>query len=103
MPSSLLSTATAAPSGPALAIASATSVALDASIGRIGRPGRSPNSSSAGTPPVSAATATGGVEPANIDARRTAAAGTSAASATASSISPSRAPCRSSPVTRPRR
>ncbi len=103
MPSSLLSTATVTPSGPALLIASSMSAALEASIGRIGRPGCSENVASASTPPVSAAAATGGVEPANIDARRTAAAGTSAAIATASSTMPSRAPCRSSPVTRPRR
>ena len=42
-------------------------------------------------------------KPLNIAARRTAVAGTPAASAIASSTIESRAPCRTSPVTRPRR
>ena len=103
MPSSLLSTATVAPSGAAFVMAWPTSGALEASIGRTGRPGRSVNAASASSPPPSAAAATGSVDPANIDARRTVAAGSPAATATASSISPSSAPWRSSPVTRPRR
>ena len=90
--------------GPALASASATSAALDASIGRTGRPRLQPErrqrvDATGRARPA----ATGSVEPASIDARRTAAAGTPAAAATASSTSPSSAPCRSSPVTSPRR
>ena len=100
IPSSFTSTANSPP--PALAIAAARSGALDASIGSTGRPTSSPNPASASSPPVSAATATSGVEPASIALRRTTVSGTAAAAATASWSRASRAPCRTAPVTMPR-
>ena len=78
-------------------------VALAASIGRTGRPTSSPNARSASLPPASAAAATAPSEPRSIMARRTSAAGTEAARATASVITPSRAPWRSSPDSSPAR
>ncbi len=61
------------------------------------------NSDSAASPPVSAAAATAGRSPPSIAARRTVAAGTPAALATASAITPASAPCRSSPPSSRRR
>ena len=61
MPSSFVSTATGVPAAAALAIAAATSGAVEASIGSTGRPTSSPNSASASSPPVIAATAIGTV------------------------------------------
>jgi hypothetical protein len=93
--------------GPALAasaaiLPSAASIegALDASIGLSGCPTSSPNFESASPPPSSAASATAGSDPRSITARRTCAAGTPAARATASVITPSSAPWRSSPESR---
>ena len=77
--------------------------ALAASIGRTGRPTSRPNAASAALPPDSAAAATTPSEPRSIMARRTSATGTSAARATASVITPSSAPWRSSPESRPTR
>ena len=77
--------------------------ALAASIGRTGRPTSRPNAASAALPPLSAAAATTPSEPRSIMARRTSATGTSAARATASVITPSSAPWRSSPESRPTR
>jgi len=77
--------------------AASTEGALDASIGLSGCPTSSPNSDSASAPPSSAASATAGSDPRSITARRTSAAGTPAARATASVITPSSAPWRSSP------
>ena len=77
--------------------------ALDASIGRTGRPTSSPNARSASLPPVSAAAATAPSEPRSIMARRISATGTEAARATASVMTPSSAPWRSSPESRPKR
>ena len=102
IPSSFHSTAAAWPS-PILASASAMLVALAASIGRTGRPTSSPNARSASLPPASAAAATAPSEPRSIMARRTSAAGTEAARATASVITPSSAPWRSSPDSSPAR
>lgn len=103
MPSSFTSTATGR-SGepPALVIAAPTSGALEASIGRTGRPTSRPKAASASSPPVIAATTTWVVEPASIAARRTVGSGTPAATATASWASASSAPWRSAPVTTPR-
>ncbi len=84
--------------GPVASSAAATSAAGDASIGCTARPGTIPTAPSASTPPVSAAVAVTPRSPANMWARRTAAIGTSAALATASTITPSSAPCRSSPL-----
>ncbi len=100
MPSSFHSTAAGAP---ALARASSMLGALAASIGRTGRPTSRPNAASAALPPDSAAAATAPSEPRSIMARRTSATGTSAARATASVITPSSAPWRSSPESRPTR
>ena len=75
--------------------------ALAASIGRTGEPTSSPNAASAGLPPASAAAATAPSDPRSIMARRTCSAGTDAARATASVMTPSSAPCRSSPESRP--
>ncbi len=75
--------------------------ALAASIGRTGRPTSSPKAASAALPPASAAAATAPSEPRSIIARRTSATGTDAARATASVITPSSAPCRSSPDSSP--
>ena len=109
MPSSFHSTAACAapgpppagslPSAPAAILARASSMegALAASIGLSGWPTRRPNPLSAAVPPLSAASATAGSDPRSITARRTWATGTPAARATASVITPSRAPCRSSP------
>jgi hypothetical protein len=93
--------------GPALAASAAilpsaasTEGALDASIGLSGCPTSSPNFESASAPPSSAASATAGSDPRSITARRTSVAGTPAARATASVITPSSAPWRSSPESR---
>src|SRR5207253_189160 len=61
-----------------------------------------PMAARAASPPVRAATAARGRSPASITARRTAVAGTPAALATASAITPSSAPWRSSPSSRRR-
>ena len=75
MPSSLASIATSvSPSGERPAIAAATSGALEASIGMIGRPTSSPIAARASSP-SNAAPAAATVEPASIAARRTAASG----------------------------
>ena len=86
-----------------MASASSMLVALAASIGRTGRPTSRPKASSASLPPASAAAATAPSEPRSIIARRTSATGTDAARATASVITPSSAPCRSSPDSSPTR
>ncbi len=99
-PSSLNST----DASPTAAIASETVAAVDASIGWTPRPTTSPTSSSSPAVPVRASTAVSPRSPDSIAARRTAAAGRSAARAIASSSTPSRAPVRSSPrITRPRK
>jgi len=119
MPSSFHSTAAAVPPAvpsavppavpsaevlpPILARASAMLEALAASIGRTGRPTSRPKACRASRPPASAAAATAPSEPCIIIARRTCATGTEAARATASVITPSSAPCRSSPESRPYR
>ena len=72
IPSSLVSTDTECRPPPALSIAAATEVALDASIGWTGRPTSSTKPASASADPDSAAEATATVEPAIIAARRTA-------------------------------
>ncbi len=100
MPSSFHSTAAVSP---ALARASSIVGALAASIGRTGRPTSRPNPASAALPPDSAAAATAPSAPRSIMARRTSATGTEAARATASVITPSSAPWRSSPESRPTR
>ncbi len=100
MPSSLVSTAN---SPATFSTPAATSGAEPASIGRTGRPTSMLNSSSADSPLVRAATAMGPVGALNIAARRTAFTGSSAAAATASSITESSAPWRTLPVTRLRR
>ncbi len=74
-----------------------------ASIGRTGRPTSRPIAARAALPPARAAAATGPEYPASITARRTSASGTPEAAAMAASITPSRAPCRTCPVTRARR
>ncbi len=76
------------------ATAVATSGADAASIGRTGRPGTSPNRSSAARPPSRAARATSPDEGVNIAARRTAVTGTPAARAIPSSRIESWAPWR---------
>ena len=104
MPSSFHSTAHSIGAGPpALASASSIVGALAASIGRTGRPTSRPKAASAPLPPDSAAAATAPSEPRSIMARRTSATGTEAARATASVITPSSAPWRSSPDSRPTR
>ncbi len=100
MPSSFHSTAAAPPT---LARASSMLVALEASIGRTGRPTSRPNARSAALPPLSAAAATTPSEPRSIMARRISATGTEAARATASVMTPSSAPWRSSPESKPTR
>jgi hypothetical protein len=102
MPSSFHSTAHSTGAGAEI-LASASEIleALAASIGRTGRPTSRPKACSASRPPASAAAATGPSEPRSIIARRTSATGTEAARATASVITPSSAPCRSSPDSRP--
>ena len=84
-----------------MASASSRLVALAASIGRTGCPTSRPKAASASLPPASAAAATAPSEPRSIIARRTSATGTDAARATASVITPSSAPCRSSPDSSP--
>jgi len=88
---------------PILARASSMLVALEASIGRTGRPTSRPNSVSAPLPPARAAAATTPSEPRSITARRTWFTGTEAARATASVMTPSSAPWCSSPESRPNR
>ena len=88
MPSSLVSIATSPPS---LAIAAATSGALDASIGWTGRPTSRPIAASASAP-ANAAPAAATVLPASIAARRTSARGSSTTCATASWVTASSAP-----------
>ncbi len=100
-PSTAPSSCGAAP--PILARASSMLVALEASIGRTGRPTSRPNSASAPLPPARAAAATAPSEPRSITARRTWFTGTEAARATASVMTPSSAPWRSSPESRPNR
>ena len=100
MPSSLASTARGPPS---FSTAAGTSAAEEASIGRTGRPASRVNPASASAPPVRAACATGPVGALNIAARRTVFAGRPAACAIASSITESRAPWRTLPVTSARR
>ena len=94
MPSSFHSTAAVPPT---LASAAAIVGSLEASIGLSARPTCNPNSASASGPPRSAACATAGSDPRSITARRTSPTGTSEARATASVITPSSAPWRSSP------
>ena len=104
MPSSFHSTAhSTGATPPTLASASEIVVALEASIGRTGRPTSRPNAASAPLPPASAAAATAASEPRSTTARRTSATGTEAARATASVMTPSSAPWRSSPESRPYR
>ena len=98
MPSSFHSTAAVPPT---LAMASAMLAALAASIGRTGRPTSRPKAASAALPPASAAAATAPSEPRSIMARRISATGTEAARATASVMTPSSAPWRSSPERSP--
>ncbi len=98
-PSSLCSTTQL----PSSVSASSSDSAGEASMGRSGRPTSSRNASRASAPPASAATAVSGNRPDSMNARRTVSPGTSAAEAIASSITPSSAPCRSSPVSRRRR
>jgi len=102
MPSSLASTATGAPA-PSRPRASATVGALEASIGNTGRPTCRVMAASASSPSARAATATIGIEPANMAARRTASTPTENAAAIAGISSPSSAPCRVSPVISPAR
>ncbi len=85
---------------PRAAIAASGLAAGCASIGRIGRIGRMAKRSSPACPWVSAARAAGARPPPIMAARRTSAAGTPLAEASASSITPSRAPWRSSPTIR---
>ncbi len=100
IPSSFTSTATWPP--PAFSIAAGTSGALEASIGRTGRPTSSPTSASASAPPVIAATTIGTVPPASIAARRTTVSLTPEAAAIASCTRASSAPWRTLPVRTPR-
>ena len=93
-PSSLYSMA----AGPVFASAPSTSSPGAASIGWTGRPTSSPTARSASTPPDRAAAAVVPRSPLSMHARRTASRGTSAARATASTMTPSWAPWRSSPV-----
>ena len=79
-------------------MASASDSAGEASIGRSGVPSVNRNFPSASAPPANAVAAVSGNEPDNMNARRTVSPGTSAARATASSSTPSSAPCRSSPT-----
>ena len=88
---------------PTSASAVATSGAPAASIGRTPRPTSSPTPRSPASPSVSATTAVRPRSPDNIAARRTSAAGTDAARATASPMRPASAPWRSSPTSRRRR
>ncbi len=88
MPSSFSSTA----QSPSFPTASATDVALCASIGRTGRPTVSRKRSREAGPSASRASATVWSEPASITARRTSAAGTSVAWARPSTATASSAP-----------
>ena len=97
MPSSFHSIA----ASPVRANASVSVGADCASIGRTGTPTTSWNRPSPALPCTSTASATGRNVPATVTARRTSAAGTSAAVAMASVSTPSSAPWRSSPLTRP--
>ena len=92
-PSSFHST----PAVPVRASASATSAADWASIGPIGRSTSSLKRPRPSCPSTSAARATTARSPASMCARRTSAAGSPEALATASTITPVSAPCRSSP------
>ena len=83
--------------GPVSARAAATSGAVPASMGCTGRRTSRPISSRPGAPRVSATIAVRPRSPLNMAARRTRARGTDAALATASAITPSSAPWRSSP------
>ena len=96
MPSSFHSTE-ASPRPP---MAAATSGAVEASIGWTGRSTSSPTASRPARPSVRAMAAVWPRSPASMQARRTTAAGTSAALATASAMTPSSAPCRNPPVSR---
>ena len=98
IPSSFHSSATGPPCE-TCARAAATSGADCASIGRTGRPTSRPTARRASTPSRSAAAAIGGNDPRSMNARLTSATGTSAAAAIASTMTPSCAPCRSSPPT----
>src|SRR5919198_419775 len=83
--------------------ASATLSAVEASIGRIGRKISKPTSRSPASPSASASSAVRGRSPDNISARRVISVDTPAALAIASVMSPTRAPCLSSPVNNRRR
>ena len=86
---------------PVSARASPTPSAGEASIGPTARPGTRVIDRSASTPPVNAWRAVSPRSPENMWARRTSAAGTSAPRAMASTITPSSAPWRSSPLNTP--
>ncbi len=81
-----------------LETASATLSAVEASIGKIGRKSSKPTSRRPSAPSRIARSAVRVRSPESISARRASAAGTPAALATASTITPASAPCRSSPV-----
>ena len=83
---------------PMSATAEAASSAVEASMGLIGRRVRKPTASSPGRPRERATAAVSPRSPTSIRARRTEAAGTRAARATASTTTPSLAPWRSSPT-----
>ena len=99
IPSSLNSTD--ARSNPASA--SVTFAPVEASIGRIGRKISNPTARSPASPPVIAICAIWVRSPESISARRAISPRTPAALATASAISPARAPWRRPPVSRPTR
>ncbi len=82
---------------PARSMASSIVASLLASMGLSGLPTCRPNRASASLPPPSAACAVTASDPLSITARRTSAPGTPDALATASVITPSSAPWRSSP------
>ena len=94
-PSSFHSTDDGPPPSPT---ASSTASAVEASIGCTGWKSVSPMASRPARPPVSATRAVRRMSPLSIIARRTTVAGTDAASAMASAITPSSAPWRSSPI-----
>ena len=99
IPSSLNSTdASSIPSR-----ASATVAPVDASMGRMGRKISKPTALSPSSPPVMAIRAISVRSPESMSARRAIAPGTAAALATASAMTPARAPCRRPPVSRPTR
>ena len=93
-PSSLNST----DARPVTASAAVGSAAVDASIGSTGVPTARPTRSSVSAPSVRAVRAVAPRSPESMTARRTVAAGTSAALATASTRTPSSAPVRISPM-----